>query len=115
MSYNAEADERRRFYQDSLTQEESFSAKLLAQLHFAVQDEADLRVGERIVGDIDDRGYFTDSIEAIASELDVPIEQVERFAFYEQAQESFAIVQTGDTRTYANIIIKKGVTPLQSS
>lgn len=43
-----------------------------------------------------------------------PIEQVERFAFYEQAQESFAIVQTGDTRTYANIIIKKGVTPVSS-
>ncbi|MFP6584756.1 MAG: RbsD/FucU domain-containing protein, partial [Candidatus Hydrogenedentota bacterium] len=43
-----------------------------------------------------------------------PIEQVERFAFYERAQESFAIVQTGDTHTYANIIIKKGVTPVSS-
>lgn len=43
-----------------------------------------------------------------------PISHVERFAFYEQAQESFAIVQTGDTKTYANIIIKKGVTPVSS-
>ena len=41
-----------------------------------------------------------------------PIAMVERFAFYEQARSAFAIVQTGDTQTYANLIIKKGVTPL---
>jgi L-fucose mutarotase len=41
------------------------------------------------------------------------IAQVDRFAFYEQAKDSFAIVQTGDTKTYANVIIKKGVTPVQ--
>jgi len=33
----------------------------------------------------------------------------ERFAFYEQARSAFAIVMTGDTRKYANIILKKGV------
>lgn len=78
LSYNAEADERRRFYQDSLTQEESFSAILLNQLHLAVQDETDYGVGERIIGDIDDRGYFTESMEDVAGELGVPIEHVER-------------------------------------
>jgi L-fucose mutarotase len=34
---------------------------------------------------------------------------VERFAFYERAKECFAIVQTGETRLYGNIILKKGV------
>jgi L-fucose mutarotase len=34
---------------------------------------------------------------------------VERFAFYERAKEAFAVVMTGDTRKYANIILKKGV------
>lgn len=43
-----------------------------------------------------------------------PVAKLERFEFYERAQESYAIVQTGDTRTYSNIIIKKGVTPVSS-
>lgn len=37
---------------------------------------------------------------------------LERFAFYEQAAAAFAVVMTGDTRPYANLILKKGVTPL---
>jgi len=38
-----------------------------------------------------------------------PIQFIERFAFYERAKEAFAVVMTGDTRKYANIILKKGV------
>jgi len=34
---------------------------------------------------------------------------IERFAFYERAAQAFAIVATGETRIYANIILKKGV------
>ncbi|WP_428376503.1 RbsD/FucU family protein [Lichenicoccus sp.] len=34
---------------------------------------------------------------------------VERFAFYELAKSAYAIVQTGETRLYGNIIIAKGV------
>ena len=36
---------------------------------------------------------------------------VERFAFYERSRSAFAIVMTGDTRKYSNLILKKGVTP----
>lgn len=36
---------------------------------------------------------------------------VERFAFYEQARAAFAVIQTGETRFYGNIILKKGVIP----
>jgi L-fucose mutarotase len=38
-----------------------------------------------------------------------PIAFVERFDFYERAALAFAVVMTGDTRKYANIILKKGV------
>lgn len=38
-------------------------------------------------------------------------ERVERFAFYERAQKAFAVVMTGETAKYGNIILKKGVTP----
>jgi L-fucose mutarotase len=40
---------------------------------------------------------------------DVIVDHVERFAFYERARESFAIVATGETRPYGNVIFKKGV------
>jgi L-fucose mutarotase len=39
-------------------------------------------------------------------------ERVERHAFYERAQGAFAIVMTGETRKYGNLLLKKGVTPL---
>lgn len=38
------------------------------------------------------------------------IEYIERFAFYDRAKKSFAVVVSGETRIYGNIIIKKGVT-----
>lgn len=34
---------------------------------------------------------------------------VERFAFYEQAKRAYAVVATGESALYANIILKKGV------
>ncbi|MCP4752493.1 MAG: L-fucose mutarotase [Proteobacteria bacterium] len=40
-----------------------------------------------------------------------PIDRVERFAFYERAKSAFAVVMTGETAKYGNIILKKGVTP----
>mgnify|MGYP001802797975 FL=1 len=37
------------------------------------------------------------------------IQSLERFAFYERAAQSYAVVQTGERRLYGNIILKKGV------
>lgn len=37
------------------------------------------------------------------------IEMIERFEFYERARGAYAIVATGETALYANIILKKGV------
>lgn len=42
-------------------------------------------------------------------EGDHKIEMVERFEFYERAKKAYAIVATGETALYANIILKKGV------
>lgn len=36
-------------------------------------------------------------------------EMMERFAFYDRARKAYAIVATGETARYANIILKKGV------
>lgn len=40
------------------------------------------------------------------------IERVDRFAFYERAKNAFAVLITGETAKYGNILIKKGVTPI---
>lgn len=39
----------------------------------------------------------------------LPVQFIERFAFYERAKKAYAVVMTGEARIYANIILKKGV------
>jgi L-fucose mutarotase len=39
------------------------------------------------------------------------ISRLERFAFYDEATRAFAVVMTGDTAKYGNLILTKGVTP----
>ncbi|WP_367848486.1 RbsD/FucU family protein [Rhodoferax sp. WC2427] len=38
-----------------------------------------------------------------------PPASLERFAFYARAAQAFAVVATGETRLYGNILLKKGV------
>ena len=37
------------------------------------------------------------------------IEFVDRFAFYERAKNAYAVIATGESAVYANILLKKGV------
>lgn len=37
--------------------------------------------------------------------------RIDRFSFYERAKNAFAVVMTGESAKYGNIILKKGVTP----
>ena len=54
-----------------------------------------------------------DAYKKIVSEQDTRgnevFEEVERFAFYEKAKKAYAIIATGETALYANIILQKGV------
>jgi L-fucose mutarotase len=65
-------------------------------------DELDPTVEERYRGAID--RHWPDTPD---------IARVERFAFYERAKQSFAVVMTGETAKYGNVILKKGVTPIK--
>ncbi|XP_070539671.1 fucose mutarotase-like [Ptychodera flava] len=40
---------------------------------------------------------------------EVKIGRIERFAFYDRAKTTFAVVHTGETAQYGNLILKKGV------
>jgi L-fucose mutarotase len=61
-------------------------------------DQADTPIWEEYRRIIADRAGVT-----------APLEEVERFAFYERAKRAYAIVATGETALYANLILKKGV------
>jgi RNA polymerase sigma-54 factor len=77
-SVNPDLDEKRRYYEESITRNESLSEHLLKQLRVHVEDPTDYAIGERIIiGEIDDKGYFRGDINAIAAEMNVPPERVE--------------------------------------
>jgi L-fucose mutarotase len=40
------------------------------------------------------------------------IARIDRFAFYERTRKAFAVLMTGETAKYGNIVLKKGVTPV---
>ena len=41
-----------------------------------------------------------------------PIQRIDRFDFYDRTKQAFAVLMTGETVKYGNIILKKGVTPI---
>ena len=41
------------------------------------------------------------------------MDTIDRHAFYARAREAFAIVMTGELRKYGNLLLKKGVTPVE--
>lgn len=51
---------------------------LIEQLHFSRLDEEDARIGEYIIGNINENGYLVCSPEEVASALDVSIEKVSK-------------------------------------
>ena len=51
---------------------------------------------EKIVSKFDNRGKNA-------------IGQIERFAFYEKAKKAYAVIATGESALYANIMLQKGV------
>ena len=42
-----------------------------------------------------------------------PAARVARQAFYERAKNAYCVVMTGELRAYGNVILKKGVTPVE--
>ena len=40
------------------------------------------------------------------------IARIDRFSFYDRARKAFAVVMTGETAKYGNILLVKGVTPV---
>ncbi len=81
LSVNPDLARGRDHYEKSITKEESLIARLMTQLRFAFEDEQGLFIGEQILGEINERGYFTGSLEEIAQLNEVPLADVERVLY----------------------------------
>lgn len=69
---------------------------------------------EPVPGDEPDPAVEVSYLDKIRKEAPAvpPVKRIDRFAFYERASKAFAIVMTGETSKYGNIILIKGVTPV---
>lgn len=52
--------------------------------------------------------YF-DTVQKYDARGENAVQYIERFAFYERAKEAYAIIATGESALYANILLQKGV------
>ncbi len=71
-------DGKRGFIENTAAEPESMNKNLLSQLSLSTDSEKDYKIGEWIISEIDERGYFSSSIEAGAEKLGVPPEEIER-------------------------------------
>jgi L-fucose mutarotase len=76
-------------------------------------DEHPVAMMEVVPGDSADESVATGYLRIINryEGRECGVTRIERFAFYARAKSAFAIVVSGDTRKYANVLLKKGVTP----
>jgi RNA polymerase sigma-54 factor len=75
-SYDSEDEERRQFFLDSQVRQESLQEHLINQLRTAEASEQDRKLGELIIGSIDDRGYLTSSLEDLSASTGVSAEDL---------------------------------------
>ncbi|AOW84472.1 L-fucose mutarotase [Vibrio mimicus] len=80
---------------------DQYVARPLAMMQAVLGDELDPSVEEK----------YRKAM-AVANVTTEYIERVERYEFYERAKQCYAVVLTGETAKYGNIILKKGVTSL---
>ncbi len=78
---------------------DQYVARPLAMMQAVLGDELDPSVEEKYCKAM-----------AVANVTTEYIERAERYEFYERAKQCYAVVLTGETAKYGNIILKKGVT-----
>jgi RNA polymerase sigma-54 factor len=75
---SAEMEEREDFLERVPVARQSFSEFLMSQLRLATEEDSVLRIGQYIIGNLDDSGYLTCPLEDVARTFETSIEEVER-------------------------------------
>lgn len=65
--------------------------------------------GDPLETDVEER--YMQVVRSHKPSITLPL-RIDRYEFYRRAQKAFAIVMTGETAKYANLLLKKGVTPI---
>ncbi len=71
-------DGKRGFIENTAAQEESMTKSLMRQLSLSTSSPTDYKMGEWIISEINDRGYFSSSVEDGSEKLGVEAEEVAR-------------------------------------
>lgn len=72
-------------------------------------DDNNFVLMQKCEGDTVDVSVWDEYTEILKShEPDAKVSFCERFAYYERAKKAYAVIASGETRQYANIILKKG-------
>ncbi len=109
-NFPAEANARRLVRLDGISATAALSATM-SVLPIDTYVDAPVQTME-VVGDEDAIPSIVVEFRRIVREsagFDVQFGTLERNAFYERSREAFAIVATGETRLYGNVILGKGV------
>ena len=75
---NADDEERRQFFFDSLTEEQTLQQHLLEQLRSTDLSKSDMQLGELLIGNIDDIGFLTTTPEEISKNTGLEAEDLTR-------------------------------------
>ena len=75
--YTRDDAARREFFMNSISQSESLQEHLLRQLSLGELDEEEIKIGELLIGNISDDGYFTSSTEELARAIGCPQKKVD--------------------------------------
>ncbi|MFI3206168.1 MAG: RbsD/FucU domain-containing protein [Clostridia bacterium] len=59
-------------------------------------------------GNVRDEQLYINEIDK-SIDMKKPIKQLDRFSFYEQVKNSYAVISTGEKMRFANVILKKGI------
>ncbi|NCC52351.1 MAG: RNA polymerase sigma-54 factor, partial [Spartobacteria bacterium] len=75
--YSNDEDAKREFFLNSLSQSESLQEHLLAQLPLAGLNEEELKIGEMLIGSINDDGYLTCTLGELAETTGHELHEIE--------------------------------------
>jgi RNA polymerase sigma-54 factor len=73
-----EEDGKRGFIENTAAEGESMTQSLQRQLSLSADNPTDYKIGEWIISEMDERGYFSSTVESGAEKLGIPPEEIER-------------------------------------
>ncbi|MBU4374034.1 MAG: RNA polymerase factor sigma-54, partial [Euryarchaeota archaeon] len=89
--YNFDDEEKKNYRESLITKPATLQEHLLRQLHLFTGSDDERKIGELIIGNIDDNGYLGCSVEEISESNKTPVSEVEKILFLIQTFDPIGI------------------------